>query len=61
MTQPLSFIIESLLFVAEEPLSVQQLKAILETDDAVAIRSALQELADEYERRGGGFEIRQVA
>jgi segregation and condensation protein B len=49
------------LFVAEEPLSVQQLKAILETDDADAIRSALQELADEYERRGGGFEIRQVA
>ena len=48
MTQPLSFIIESLLFVAEEPLSVHQLKAILETDDADAIRSALQELADEY-------------
>jgi segregation and condensation protein B len=61
MTKPLSFIIESLLFVAEEPLSVQQLKAILETDDADAIRSALQELADEYDRRGGGFEIKQVA
>lgn len=61
MTQPLSFIIESLLFVAEEPLSVHQLKAILETDDADAIRRALQELADEYDRRGGGFEIRQVA
>jgi segregation and condensation protein B len=61
MTQPLPFIIESLLFVAEEPLSVQQLKAILETDDADAIRSALQELADEYDRRGGGFEIKQVA
>ena len=61
MTKPLSFIIESLLFVAEEPLSVQQLKAILETDDADAIRSALQELADEYDRRGGGFEIQEVA
>jgi len=61
MTKPLSFIIESLLFVAEEPLSVQQLKAILETDDAEAIRNALQELADEYDRRGGGFEIKQVA
>ncbi len=61
MTKPLSFIIESLLFVAEEPLSVQQLKAILETEDADAIRSALKELADEYDRRGGGFEIKQVA
>ncbi|MCB2166858.1 MAG: SMC-Scp complex subunit ScpB [Deltaproteobacteria bacterium] len=61
MTKPLSFIIESLLFVAEEPLSVQQLKAILETEDADAIRSALKELADEYDRRRGGFEIKQVA
>jgi len=61
MTKPLKFIIESLLFVAEEPLSVQQLKAILETDDTDAIRSALHALADEYDRRGGGFEISQVA
>jgi segregation and condensation protein B len=61
MTKPLKFIIESLLFVAEEPLSVQQLKAILATEDSDAIRTALQALADEYDRRGGGFEIRQVA
>ena len=61
MTKPLKFIIESLLFVAEEPLSVQQLKSFLETESADAIRTALQELADEYDCRGGGFEIRQVA
>lgn len=61
MTKPLKFIIESLLFVAEEPLSVQQLKAILATEDSDTIRTALQALADEYDSRGGGFEIRQVA
>ena len=61
MTQPLKYILESLLFVAEEPLSVQQFKAILETEASDAIRSALDELDEEYSRRGGGFELRQIA
>jgi len=61
MTKPLKFIIESLLFVTEEPLSVQQFKNILETEEADAIRTALEALTDEYDRRGGGFELRQVA
>jgi len=61
MTKPLKFIIESLLFVTEEPLSVQQLKSILETEEAEAIRAALITLTEEYDRRGGGFELRQVA
>ncbi len=61
MTQPLKYILESLLFVAEEPLSVQQFKAILEIEAPDAIRSALEELGEEYDRRGGGFELRQIA
>lgn len=61
MTKPLKFIIESLLFVTEEPLSVQQFKNILGTEEADAIRTALEALTDEYDRRGGGFELRQVA
>lgn len=61
MTKPLKFIIESLLFVTEEPLSVQQFKSILETEEVDAIRAALEALTDEYDRRGGGFELRQVA
>jgi len=61
MTKPLKFIIESLLFVTEEPLSVQQFKSLLETEEVDAIRAALDALTDEYDRRGGGFELRQVA
>lgn len=61
MTKPLKFIIESLLFVTEEPLSIQQLKRILETEESDAIRNALSALAEEYDRRGGGFELRQIA
>jgi segregation and condensation protein B len=61
MTKPLKFIIESLLFVSEDPLSVQQLKNILETEETDTIRAALEALTDEYDGRGGGFELRQVA
>lgn len=61
MTQPLKYILESLLFVAEEPLSVQQFKIIVETAESDAIRAALEELTEEYDRRGGGFELCRIA
>ncbi|MBW2591427.1 MAG: SMC-Scp complex subunit ScpB [Deltaproteobacteria bacterium] len=53
-------IIESLLFVADGPLSVERIKQVLETD-AKEIRGALQTLAQEYENRSGGFVLRQIA
>jgi segregation and condensation protein B len=54
-------IIESLLFVAEEPLTLDRLKSILETVEAKEIKSALQALGDQYEARGGGFRLYEVA
>ena len=54
-------IIESLLFVAEEPLSIDRLKSILERVEAKQIKSALQALCDQYEARGGGFTLCEVA
>ena len=54
-------IIESLLFVAEEPLTVDKLKGVLETVDGKEIRSTLQDLSQEYEARGGGFRLCEVA
>jgi segregation and condensation protein B len=54
-------IIESLLFVADEPLSVAKLKAVLETVDTKEIKTALHSLADQYEARGGGFGLSEVA
>lgn len=54
-------IIESLLFVADEPLSVAKLKTVLETADTKEINTALHSLADKYEARGGGFGLSEVA
>lgn len=54
-------IIESLLFVADEPLSLDKLKSILETVESKEIKSTLQVLADRYESRGGGFSLYEVA
>lgn len=54
-------IIESLLFVADEPLNLDKLKSILETVESKEIKSALQVLGDRYESRGGGFALYEVA
>ena len=54
-------IIESLLFVAEEPLTVDRLKRILAQADTKKIRQALDDIAAEYDVRNGGFYLHQVA
>jgi len=61
MQENLEYIIESLLFVSEEPLTVEKLKNILETVDAKEIRSALHTLVEQYDSRGGGFKLVEVA
>jgi len=60
MMEDLKNIIESFLFVAETPLTVERIKQIIsgETKD---IRNALEALKDEYEARKGGFILREVA
>ena len=54
-------IIESLLFVAEEPLTVDRIKSILTYAETTEIRSAAKELAAEYDERQGGFYLDEVA
>jgi segregation and condensation protein B len=54
-------IIESLLFVAEAPLSPGRMAEILELENASAVRAALKQLAEEYDRRKGGFYLAEVA
>ena len=54
-------IIESLLFVAEEPLTVDRLKRILMQADTNEIRSALNNIAADYDARKGGFYLHEVA
>ena len=54
-------IIESLLFVAESPLTVDQIKQIVTLPDSKMIRQTLNELKQEYEDRQGAFSLHEVA
>jgi len=54
-------IIESLLFVAEAPLTIERIKNVVTVANAKEIREALSALSDEYENRQGGFFLREVA
>ena len=54
-------IIESLLFVTEEPLTVDRIKNIVAQVEAKDIRTALNALSAEYDNRGGGFYLDLVA
>ncbi|NOQ20306.1 MAG: SMC-Scp complex subunit ScpB [Desulfobacterales bacterium] len=54
-------IIESLLFVAEEPLTIDRLKKIISGVETKELREALEELEADYETRQGGFFLNQVA
>ena len=54
-------IIESLLLVAEDPLTIDRIKNILALAEKKEIQNALAELSSEYENRKGGFFLREVA
>lgn len=53
-------IIEALIFVADEPLAVKILADVL-VEDRETIEAAIEELEQEYERRSGGLQVRQIA
>jgi segregation and condensation protein B len=53
-------IIEALIFVADEPLSVKILSDVL-AEDRETIEAAIEKLEKEYEQRGGGLQLRQIA
>jgi segregation and condensation protein B len=61
MPEDLKYIIESLLFVTETPLTMDHLKGILEGEETTAIKGAIDMLMIEYEQRNGGFVLKQVA
>jgi segregation and condensation protein B len=53
--------IEAIVYVAEEPVTVQQIAAALEGAGSAAIQSALSALQQHYQQRGRGIEIREIA
>ena len=54
-------IIESLLFVSEKPLLIDQIKNIITGAEIKDIQDSLSTLLDEYESRKGGFHLCEVA
>lgn len=65
--QPVSLLrsrIESLLLVSDEPVLPADLARVLTTDEdtvsETAVREELQSIADEFDQRGSGFELREL-
>lgn len=52
--------IETLIYVSEEPLTTKTLSDILEEDRRI-IQSAVEALAEEYNAREGGLQLREIA
>lgn len=53
-------IIEALIFVADEPISVKILAEVLE-EDKETVATAIEQLVEEYEQRESGLQIREIA
>lgn len=53
-------VVEALIFVSDEPLTVKLLAEVLE-EDKETIEAAVEELKTEYDEREGGLQIREIA
>ena len=53
-------IVEALIFVADEPITVKTLADVLE-EDRETIEAAVEELKTEYEERESGLQLREIA
>jgi len=53
-------VIEALIFVADEPLSVKILSDVL-AEDRESVEAAIEELEKEYAARRGGLQLRHIA
>ena len=54
-------IIESLIFVSKEPLTLDRLKTLLPDMDPVVIKNELKGLLEDYRTRNGGFYLAEIA
>lgn len=53
--------LEALIFVADEPISLKQIKEVLTEEDPKELAAALEELVTEFNERNSGLEIRELA
>ncbi|MGE0268363.1 MAG: SMC-Scp complex subunit ScpB [Candidatus Omnitrophota bacterium] len=63
-TEPLQYIqgvVEALLFVNERPITLEQIKRVLETVTPAEIKKAIEGLSEDYRSRSGGITIQEIA
>ena len=61
MTDNMTAIVEALIFAAEQPISVEQIKALISGSDTAQIRQSIEQLSRDYENSGRGVRIDEVA
>lgn len=54
-------VIEALLFASEKPLTLEQIKKVLDGMDTTQIRAILEELGKDYEQSGRGIRLAEIA
>jgi len=54
-------VIEALLFASEKPLTLEQIKKVLDGMDTTQIRAILEELGRDYEQSGRGIRLAEIA
>lgn len=54
-------IVEALIFVSEEPITVKKLSAILEGESEEDLAAACEQLIEDYNGSGHGIEMRKIA
>ena len=59
--QEIKGIIEALIFAADKPVLLQEMKEVLKETDGEAIRETIGKLQEEYESQGRSFRIVEVA
>jgi segregation and condensation protein B len=59
--EELNPVIEALIFVSEEPLSIKQLASLLEGENLDDIKAACDQLTEEFNARNSGLELRLLA
>jgi len=60
-TEKIKPIVESLIFSAEDPITLRKLTEILEDVDSAQIREAIAQLKSDYEAHGRAFQIEEIA
>lgn len=61
ITAHIKGVLEALLFINERPITLEQIKKVLETVSGTEIKSAIKMLASEYAEKKSGIVIREIA